>query len=221
MAVPAYLYPAFGDMWRRFEQLPDDSIVILNPASGPGRSIDVNYTAALEPMRGRRIEVYGYVDTDYGRRTIASLMADAASYTDWYQPSGIFLDQTPATADSLPYLTEVATRLRDDGLHVAFNPGQPDIDRRLVGLADIIVNFEGNLVQYRSARFPEWVLQEPAAKFWHLVYGVGDADTMTSVMRLAASNGAGATFVTDGVLPNPWDRLPTYWEQELELVRRR
>ena len=76
-------------------------------------------------------------------------------------------------------------------------------------------------MQYRSARFPELVLQEPAAKFWHLVYGVDDADTMTSVMRLAATNGAGATFVTDCVLPNPWDRLPTYWEQELELVRQR
>jgi hypothetical protein len=42
------------------------------------------------------------------------------------------------------------------------------------------------------------------------VYGVPE-DELASVVVLAHDRGASTVFVTDGDLPNPWDRLPPGW----------
>src|SRR5581483_6399169 len=60
LLVPMYVYPAdihknhaynrLIDLKRRYETVP--VWVILNPASGPGKQVDSNYTKAIERLMG-------------------------------------------------------------------------------------------------------------------------------------------------------------------------
>ncbi len=221
VGVPAYGYPSENAMWSQFASIEDDAVlVVLNPASGPGISVDTTYLDALDSVKGTEVEIYGYVDTDYGGRSTEAVLADAAQYVEWYETGGIFLDQTPADPGSVAYLMDIADGLRQQGLRVAMNPGQPQFDLRLVDAVDFIVNFEGPVEQYEQTTFPGWV-HEDRSKFWHLVYDVPDATTMTALLDRAADNGANAVFVTDGIMPNPWSGLPPYWDDQVDHVFRR
>jgi hypothetical protein len=42
--------------------------VVVNPASGPGKAADANYTKAIDRLRGAGCVVLGYVTTNYGKR---------------------------------------------------------------------------------------------------------------------------------------------------------
>ena len=76
LLVPMYVYPrdihknsAYNrlmDLKRRYETVP--MWVILNPASGPGKSVDANYTKAIDRLIGAGWVVLGYVSTSYGKR---------------------------------------------------------------------------------------------------------------------------------------------------------
>ena len=78
---------------------------------------------------------------------------------------------------------------------------------------DVVVIFEGAAAKYADWSPPAWVSGYPATRFSHLIY-----DTKTGSRRqvCAASRArnAGYLYVTNDVLPNPWDTLPPYWSQE-------
>ena len=218
IGVPAYGYPPANRMWVGLAHRTERTVVVVNPASGPGTSVDPVYTRAIARVSRASTEVYGYVDTNYGKRPTDEILADVDRYAQWYQPDGIFLDQTPTGASALAYLRTISTRLRARGLLVALNPGQPVMDPSLTEMADHVVNFEGSLDQYQRVRFPSWTKRIAPNHFWHLVYGVEDAETMSAVVARAGEQGAGMVFVTDGTMPNPWTHLPTYWKNEADLV---
>jgi hypothetical protein len=219
VGVPAYGYPTQTRVWADISSVQGSTIVVLNPASGPGDSIDPVYVSALSAVEGPTTQIFGYVDTDYGRRPLDAILAEADRYAQWYRPSGIFLDQTPSDGTLVPYLASIVTQLRSLGYQIAMNPGQPVLDRRMADLADYIVNFEGPMDQYIHTSFPRSALESPG-KYWHLVYGVADAAGMESVLKRAGANGADVVFVTDRGMPNPWDGLPPYWDDEVGHVHR-
>lgn len=41
---------------------------------------------------------------------------------------------------------------------------------------------------------------------------------MNNAIELAVKRNAGTIYVTDDVLPNPWDTLPTYWTNKLTAI---
>ena len=43
---------------------------------------------------------------------------------------------------------------------------------------------------------------------------------MKAAARRAVLKRIGYFYATDGEMPNPWDRLPPYWEEEVEAVKR-
>ena len=215
VGIPAYFYPAPGDdHWNRLLDAADGIIVIINPASGPGSVLDPAYLSAATGLQQRHGSVYGYVDTAYGQRSLKAVLQDAERYRRWYHVDGIFLDQTELTAARLPYYRALSEALHADRLQVAMNPGQPQIDRRYLELAEHIVLFEGTYDSYLSTRFAHWVKSYQPSKIWNLVYGVPDAAAMARVLRLAGSRNAGVIFATDGLMVNPWKSLPPYWELE-------
>ena len=214
VGVPAYGYPGTG-VWEQLTRLPARSFVILDPADGPGSSVDPSYLSALAPLAEHGVRVLGYVDSDYGRRPAREMADEIARYQHWYRPSGIFLDQTPASASANEAIRATVAKLRSEQLGLVINPGQPDIDPEDASFADHVVNFEGPLAVYRRTRFPVWTETHEQTKFWHLVYEVGDAATMRRVAAMARRRHAGILHVTHGTMPNPWERLPTYWDAEL------
>jgi hypothetical protein len=208
-------------VWERLVELPTGAVVILDPANGPGESPDPRYGVSVGAVMSRGVRVFGYVDTDYGRRPADAMVEDIRRYCEWYRPEGIFLDQTPASAVASSAIVEAARRARTAGLALAINPGQPDNPPHDADLADHVIEFEGTLDLYRATRFVSpWRHRHDPDKFWHLVYEVPDAAAMRETASLALERGAGLVYMTDGTLPNPWERLPPYWDAELALVAR-
>ena len=50
-----------------------------------------------------------------------------------------------------------------------------------------------------------------------MIYNVSTA-VMQSDVALAAARNAGYVYVTDNNLPNPYDNLPSYWDQEVSKI---
>ncbi|WP_173064194.1 spherulation-specific family 4 protein [Phytohabitans houttuyneae] len=80
LAVPAYFYPG-GDgaaLWRRLTG-PGTGIAVANPFSGPGKTRDPNYGAAIAAAKAAGVTVLGYVPTGYlGTTGRATRLGDTA-----------------------------------------------------------------------------------------------------------------------------------------------
>src|SRR5271157_229708 len=87
--VPSYFYPTgtpnpWSVMCDSLGNAGSRSIAILNPASGPGRSADPNYTAALTNCHLDGQRVIGYVATGYTHRSIATVEKAINAYYLFY-----------------------------------------------------------------------------------------------------------------------------------------
>lgn len=153
--VPMYIYPAnvhtnaaynrLIDIKRRYETVP--MWVIVNPASGPGKEVDANYTKAIDRLRGAGCVVLGYVSTSYGKRAAAEVRADLDKWLKLYPKiHGAFFDEmiyedTEAGAKHQAALNKHA---RDIGLWpTVANPGAETPGRYFeANAADVIVVHE-------------------------------------------------------------------------------
>lgn len=117
IVVPMYVYPAdihtnaeynrLLELRRRWETVP--IWVIVNPASGPGKAVDANYTKAIDRLIGSGCMVLGYVSTSYGTR-MTKAAEDLQQWRRLYPAvQGIFFDEmiyedTAAAASSMATL---------------------------------------------------------------------------------------------------------------------
>jgi hypothetical protein len=62
---------------------------------------------------------------------------------------------------------------------------------------------------------PPWAARYPANRFAALLYKVKDSGRMKQYVLGLADKHVGYCGITDGEPPNPWGRLPRYWEAEL------
>ena len=216
MAIPGYFYPDVGQpdsLWDRAIAL--GGVFVFNPDSGPGGAQNGDYVTATHAAMGH-VTLLAYVSTGYGTRDADAVLADMANYAAWYPLSGFFFDEAPGTdtcdAEYGAY-AGYAAAARDavPGAFVALNPGT-DTCVSYLDFADLLLTFESDAPDYAghtSAMPPD------PDHTWHLVYGTGD---WAGVLDHAAELDAGYVYVTDDVLPNPWDTLPTWLEDEAAYV---
>ncbi|WP_330241169.1 spherulation-specific family 4 protein [Streptomyces sp. NBC_00525] len=209
LLIPLYVHPAVDpDAWHRLIEAADRTYaVVLNPADGPGDAPDPAFVSAADALRGAGARLLGYVDTDYGLRSAADVMADAARHREWYGTDGCFLDQVSASGDALPGYRKLVRALRrrgassvvlNHGVHPA--PGYAKI-------ADLLVTFEGPWSSYVSAfSRPDWTARCSPDRLCHLVYDVPEALAPLAV-RTARERGAAVSGPVTGELPNPWAGL--------------
>jgi len=226
--VPAYFYPAGGNQptnpWHVMCGRMKASTAIMNPHSGPGVVKIQDYTEALAFCHQKGQRVIGYVSTSYGARTLATVNADIDTYYRLYPGiGGIFVDEMPnCEACILPagvsvrsYYSRIYGHVKQKSVNrgtVVGNPGAAASSAWQLNtpVADVIVVFEGSQRSYASWNAPDWVKGRAPARFSHLVYASASG-SRHAACAWARSNNAGWIYVTDDVLPNPWDRLPTYW----------
>jgi hypothetical protein len=65
---------------------------------------------------------------------------------------------------------------------------------------------------------PSKVSEETARRFAILIYGVEQPERMRQLAQQVIANKIGYLYVTDGKQPNPWDRLPFWWDGELTVL---
>lgn len=156
LLVPMYVYPAdihknhaynrLIDLKRRYETVP--LWVILNPASGPGKQVDDNYTKAIDRLLGAGCVVLGYVPTSYGKRRAEDVQKDINRWLTMYpRIQGIFFDEmiyedSDAGAKYQAALNQYA---HEAGCWpTVANPGADTPGRYFAaGAADVIVIHEG------------------------------------------------------------------------------
>ena len=222
LGVPAYFHPAIAatdweTLIRVARAAPAAPIVVLNAASGPGRARDPDLAAVAGRLAVAGARVLGYVDTGYGARRAVRVLRDVHRYRSWYGLSGVYLDRASAAKSDLPVYGAISVAARRAGMTLTALGHGVYPDPAYTALADLIVAFEGPWTAYRRLRVPAWAARMPPATFWHLVYDTPPQD-LSEAAGLASRRNAGVIYVTDRAGVNPWDGLPSYFEQLADLA---
>ena len=237
LLVPAYFYPSFDPAQSQWDEMGAalargvKVTAIMNPNSGPGIAFNSDYLAAVNTFRAAGGRVLGYVYTCYGNnncvnapgipptRSVDEVLADAQAYRQWYPVDGIFLDEVSGSDATRAFYAEATQRLRalDAGWQLVGNPGAA-IPEATAALLDTVVTFEQGGGSYDNASSEAWMDGAVLKRQAHLHHSVAGAAAMQSLVAQAAARRAGFVYVTDDLLDNPFDRLPTYWDAEVLAV---
>lgn len=224
---PGYVYPNVWDpancAWFRFADHANPgsdgsgSVAIANPASGPGTIGNPDWTSAINYCRNRGHQVIGYVHTQYGIRSMATVKAEVDTWFGLYGVTGIFVDEFATDVATQPYYAElydyVQRKRGVPGRLVVGNPGTSPASNWAIKpakrCADVLCVHENTAEQYLTWQPAAWMSDYPASTFAHLVHACSQ-EQLPAVLEHAQATGAGYRYVTDDVLPNPWDSL-AYW----------
>ncbi len=222
--VPAYFYPAGAGLkaWQRLAEDARTNTVqaILNPASGPGEKRDPTYVSVVRNFRKAGGRVLGYIPTDYAKRAIADVERDLRTYLKFYEVDGIFLDEMARSKETLPYYRKLHRLIKDlkPDFKIVGNPGQPFVDEGIMETVDCVVLFEGSAAGYAGYKPQEstpWIVRYPAKHFANIVHTAATPAAMRQAVEKAKVSKAGWLFITNRVMPNPYDALPDYWSEEI------
>jgi hypothetical protein len=221
LAVPAYFYPVYPDpVWARMTN-KSTSIIIANPASGPGTTVDPNYRQQLT-LNAMFSTIIGYVHTSFGARPLNSVIADMNTWISLYPNTlgGFFVDEGASSCTFSAYYNSIFTAAKqiDSRFIVMLNPGTI-VPACYSGASDILVNFESSYTAYQSFAPSGWESNFPPSRFCHIVYATPNAQLTSTLARVKANN-ASYTFLTDLPLaPNPYAALPSYWDALVAAIR--
>ncbi|MFG2904091.1 spherulation-specific family 4 protein [Kitasatospora sp. NPDC048286] len=212
LLVPLYVHPAVDPAaWRAVAAADPTRVaaVVLNLADGPGAVPDHVFAEAADELRAAGLPLVGYTDTDYGRRPHAAVVADILTYRQRHGITGVYLDQVSTHPGALAHYRRLATAARAAGCGtVVFGHGEhPDPGYAEVGLADLLVTFEGDWDAYRGMTLPLWTGRHAASRFCHLVYDV-PVEHARDAAALIAARRAGVGCAVPGAGDNPWRTLP-------------
>ncbi len=202
LAVPAYFGPWAAAAWETtINEAP--SIVIINPANGPGHDRHPGYSELVSRLKQRDVEVFGYVPTTWLTRPHADVARDVDRYADFYAVAGAFFDEIPNASkagrvDLLRHLAAIA-----GPKSTVCNCGQPIPQRWFATLPDVRWGtFEGDPSNLAASRF-----LGPPERQVHFVHSVSLAEVPTVAATLADRK-VGFACMTSDEMPNPWDVFP-------------
>ena len=232
LLVPMYVYPGdvqrnphfkrLIDLKRRYETVP--MWVIVNPASGPGESVDPNYTEAIDRLVGAGCVVLGYVTTSYSERSEAEVQAEIDQWLEMYpRIHGIFFDEMiyEDTAAGAAYQASLSRYAHSAGCWpTVANPGADTPSRYFAaGAADVIIVHEGSSwpeEQRLKGNTATGYANYPPQTRGVLVYSQPTLDKNRLQMVQKYSRWI---YVTEDVYrpgdpeaPNPWDSLSKHLE---------
>lgn len=227
LLVPAYFYPGGTGMaeWDKLLQAADPAavVIIVNTASGPGKVADPNYVRVIGRARQKGFTVVGYVPTRYGSRPLKETKDDIDRWILFYPGvQGIFFDEQASAPDRISYYADLYEYARkNQGLSLVINnPGTTCAEEYLAQpVADVVCLIESNkdLSEFHP---PGWMRRYKADRFAGAFPKIDDPEKMKQYVRELVAKGVGHCYITDDREPNPWDRLPSYWEAEVEAVRK-
>lgn len=228
--VPAYFYPFPGSPWDRLElaseRHPELIWAIGNPASGPGASPDPTYVTTFQDFQAHRGHLLGYVTSSYGTKALATILAEVDLWFLWYGVDGIFVDEmdnTPGAHEAYYNALYVGILASHPLARVVANPGTSTsldyLDGAFGRCADSVCIFE-NSFDFLAWSSDPWVATRARREFYALPYAVGPSAWRARVDH-AFQEHVGWFYTTDDVLPNPWDTLPSYFEDLVAYAERR
>ena len=143
--------------------------MIANVASGPGTSINGDFTTQIPLAQAAGLTVLGYVPTNYGATSAATVEGQVDDWYEWYGVDGIFFDEasTSPGTDQAYYqgLYNYVKAKPAAGRLVVINPGSPT-DVSYMTACDIVCDFEDDANTFLTEFTPEtWAADYPADRF--------------------------------------------------------
>jgi serine/threonine protein kinase len=226
LLVPAYFYPA-GDGLRQWERIIESpaagvTVVIVNANSGPGKAADASYAKILERARERGVTAIGYVSTKYAARPLPEVKEEVDRWLRHYPGiQGIFFDEQASAADHIPYYAALYEHARNTrGLSlVVTNPGTTCAEDYLARPAADVVCVVEAAKGFGAYAAPAWAARYRPERFAALLCETEPAERMQKNIQEMSAKRIGYCYITDARLPNPWDRLPGYWQEEVAAVQ--
>lgn len=225
---PLYIYPG-SPGWQDIVSVNADVplTVVLNPNSGPGTCPpDANYQKGIQLLQDSGVTVLGYVYTNHGNKSINDVQQQIKQYFDFdcFQGAvdGIFLDSNYASADKLSYYNDIYYFIKssNSGAKVFINSGvNPDITYYTNSPFDNLVFYEGYPPNWESFQQIDATLKLSSSLNSAIVHTVPDAATMRKYIDMAFQRNVGYIFVTDDIMPNPYDSIPSYWQEEVDYIK--
>lgn len=189
------------------------ALTMINPGSGPGTTMSTSYQVQVKASQAAGVPVYGYIHSKgtagYGTRPLSEIKFDVDMHINWYALDGIFVDTVSNKPEHVPYYREICDYVRSKGRKVVLNTGTQTVEEH-AQMADYVMVSEGSVATYRARVARPW--EASYSNLWHVVHSCPEAD-MPAVVALAKSRGAGLLYVTDDLMPNPYDTLATYWSR--------
>jgi hypothetical protein len=229
LLVPAYFYPG-GDGQKEWQKLFDaaskskaEIVAIANANSGPGADSDASYKAIVAAAGRAGVTVVGYVSTGHGSRPLAEIKRDVDDWVLFYPKiRGVFFDQQPADGQYVASFAELRDYVKQklpDPL-VITNPGalcdEAYLAKNVSDVTCVFSNYKG----FDSFWLPAPLKSYEPNRFAAMAYDIPDAETMRKLVNFAFVRGIGYIYITDAkrTNPNPWGKLPAYWEAEVDAV---
>lgn len=234
-------------LWNRLIQTARPGLIdiILNPQSGPGAGlIDPNYigvggSGPLLELDATGTTILGYVSTRWGDRELSIVLDEIDRYfsVQYYRDTsfmidGIFIDEMSNDLSSVGYYEQIAQHIASNSAssRTIGNPGTNHIHDSsqgesgfeitdYVGVFDQLVVFENSSHIYRNQFFqPAWIDDFSAERFAHIIHSVANLERAIMNVEIAASRNVQTLFITNDVLPNPYDTVPNDWEALLSSI---
>lgn len=221
LLVVLYSYPTDngGVTWQTVQNLSTaypslPVMVIVNPSSGPGSSIDSTYVSAIQGLATAGIRMIGYIDTYFAGVSYDSVVSQMQTYINWYpQISGFFLDEMSNDVGSETYyanLTKAAVQLGKP--YTMGNPGTASLPS-YIGTVNTSVIFEDSPLPPPSQLDLGYRIDQCAL----IVYSV-TASSLNQSYIDDVSQFVSWIWITDRNLPNPYNDNPTYLAQEIQYL---
>jgi len=217
--IPLYAYPTDG-AWAAVIQAKNaypnvPFMAVIDPGSGPGTSPDPNYVAGVKNLQAAGVIVLGYVPTGYATGSysaIGNLEAQVSAYNSWYHVNGIFFDEMSNVVGYESYYSTLNAYVKSLGMtHTVGNPGAT-VPTTYIGTLDTLVIYEnGALPTLSTLAYPGY----STSNFAIVAYAV--ASPGQSFVSSSSSFAAWVYF-TDGVAPNPYGSLPSYFTDEVAML---
>ena len=91
-------------------------------------------------------------------------------------------------------------------------------ERSFLEFADLVVIHETELDQSGSFQIPDWICEFDASSVALIYHTAGSTEEMLAAVARGKEINAGFMYITDDVLDNPFDTLPTFYREEVEAL---
>jgi hypothetical protein len=206
--IPQYFYNY--NLWNKIIYAEVGGYVIINPSDGPGDNTDSAYFNEINELIDNGKIPIGYVSSNWANKDIKEILKDIDKWIELYPNiKGFFIDEVSTLKTWFYYYDDIVKYIRSKGNYkIVLNPGTMP-DAVYFSIADVIIVYEGepkNLPKNVCAIYP--------SKSAVVIYNASISD-----MRKILLKPCKYFYITDDNDSNPFDTLPSYFDEEIELLK--
>jgi len=234
---PAYIYPnwwiGIPYNWTPFVTTANANpntliFLVLNVNSGPDTSVNTDYSdhgiPYLKSATNKNIKLLGYVSTFYGATSIITVKDHIQKWYDFYGEAnidGIMLDEMEDDTGDEAYYTEVTAYVKSISPRaiVVGNPGK-NVAESYINTVDKLIVWEnnGSLPSESTIQTNTFYPTYHRNKFLINAYNISQSSALDTTYLNTIKKYVMAVGYTDDVTPNPYDTVPSYFDDIVALI---